>query len=269
MLSQQSNKSELHNMNRARNRASTLNIGLCCIMFTLNIRSYFRIATGWIVTTLKCTDWHPGLKLVQTQLGIHCCDNDPVPDLLAVNTKFCFHPCYWPLLSFPSLSLSLCTAPVESDDFAFFHEGSDMCLGVMTDSLSLTQSCEEPLQRWKWVSRGRLFNLGSSLCLGLNHRNVTFDSRYPAIAIYKCDREPPMVDWTWNCNEVLEKLNNVFQSPMLFNVSSKFDSPKWRLYGDDQDLCSKTYQGRHHMFNFTYLEFYWCINDKFGFVINI
>ncbi|XP_054907907.1 C-type mannose receptor 2 [Poeciliopsis prolifica] len=134
------------------------------------------------------------------------------------------------------------TAPVESDDFAFFLEGTNMCLGVMRDALSLTPSCEEPLQRWKWVSHGRLFNLGSSLCLGLNHRNFTFDSRYPPIAIYKCDQEPPRLDWTWNCNEVLEKLNNFFQSSTFLNESTMFASTKWRLYGDDQDLCSKTYQ---------------------------
>uniref|UniRef100_A0A087XUB2 Mannose receptor C-type 2 n=1 Tax=Poecilia formosa TaxID=48698 RepID=A0A087XUB2_POEFO len=112
----------------------------------------------------------------------------------------------------------------------------------MTDSLSLTADCEDPLQRWKWVSRGRLFNLGSSLCLGLNTRNLTYNSQYPPIAIYTCDREPPRVDWTWNCDEVLEKLNNFFQSPAFFNGSTMFGSAKWRLYGDDQDLCSKTYQ---------------------------
>ncbi|KAM4717477.1 C-type mannose receptor 2 [Anableps anableps] len=134
------------------------------------------------------------------------------------------------------------TAPVESDDFAFFLEGTNKCLGVLGNSLSLTPSCEEPNQRWKWVSRGRLFNLGTSLCLGLNTGNVTYNLQDPPMAMYTCDREPPRVEWTWNCDDVLEKLKSLIQSQAFWNGSAISSSAKWRLYGDEQDLCSKTYQ---------------------------
>ncbi|XP_036003691.1 C-type mannose receptor 2 isoform X1 [Fundulus heteroclitus] len=134
------------------------------------------------------------------------------------------------------------TAPVESDDFAFFLEGTNKCLGVLGNSLILSPSCEEPNQRWKWVSQMRLFNLGSSLCLGLNTGNVTYGPQDPPMAMYTCDAEPPRVDWTWNCVEVLDKLKSLVQSQAFWNGSAVSSSAKWRLYGDEQDLCSKTYQ---------------------------
>ncbi|MEQ2280850.1 hypothetical protein AMECASPLE_024249 [Ameca splendens] len=152
-----------------------------------------------------------------------------------------FYKCTLYLLIF-SLGLKRSdTAPVEPDDFAFFLEGTNMCLGVLANTLSLTPSCEEPYQRWKWVSRGRLFNLGASLCLGLNTGNVTYSFHDPPMAVYTCDREPPRVEWTWNCGEVLDKLNSLTQAS--WNGSAISTSDKWRLYGDEPDLCSKTYQG--------------------------
>uniref|UniRef100_A0A3Q2XJ30 Mannose receptor C-type 2 n=1 Tax=Hippocampus comes TaxID=109280 RepID=A0A3Q2XJ30_HIPCM len=65
------------------------------------------------------------------------------------------------------------TAPLDANDFAFFHEGTRGCLGVRESSLVLSTSCREAGQRWKWVTRGRLFNLGSSLCLGVTAGNET------------------------------------------------------------------------------------------------
>ncbi|XP_015230321.1 PREDICTED: C-type mannose receptor 2 [Cyprinodon variegatus] len=134
------------------------------------------------------------------------------------------------------------TAPVESDDFAFLLEGTNKCLGVLEKSLSLSRSCEEPNQRWKWVSRGRLFNLGTSLCLGLNTGNVTYNPNDPPMAMYMCDRAPPRVEWTWNCNEVLDKLNVLIHSQTFWNGSTISSATKWTLYGKEQKLCSKTYQ---------------------------
>lgn len=116
-----------------------------------------------------------------------------------------------------------------------------MCLGVVNGSAGLVSSCEEPNQRWKWVSRGRLFNLGTSLCVGVNTANATFTRNDSPLALYTCDREPPRVQGTWNCADVLDKLNSVNQLASLQNLS--FTSAALKVYGDDQDLCSKTYQG--------------------------
>ncbi|KAK2893561.1 C-type mannose receptor 2 [Channa argus] len=136
------------------------------------------------------------------------------------------------------------TAPLDSDEFAFFHEGAQGCLGVQGHSLVLLSSCEEAHQRWKWVTRGRLFNLGSSLCLGVTTGNVTSRGERSPLGVYTCDHEPPRVRWTWNCGQVLDTLNNYLSSPSLSNSSSiPFPSKlKWTLHGRVKDLCAKTYR---------------------------
>ncbi|KAK7940093.1 hypothetical protein WMY93_003419 [Mugilogobius chulae] len=136
------------------------------------------------------------------------------------------------------------TAPLDSDVFAFFHEGGQGCLGVRDHTLVLSRSCEDDYQRWKWVSRNRLFNLGSSLCLGVTTGNFSAQSDLSPLGVYTCDREPPRVRWTWACGQMLDNLNNYLPSPSLWN-SSVVSYPaglNWRLYGDDQDLCAKVYQ---------------------------
>lgn len=143
---------------------------------------------------------------------------------------------------------SLCTAPLDSDEFAFFHEGAQGCLGVRDHSLVLSASCEQPNQRWKWVTRARLFNLGSSLCLGLTTGNVSSRGDRSPLGVYTCDREPPRVRWTWNCAQVLDNLNTYLPSPSFWNSTSSSSSIpsgfKWTLRSDSQDVCSKTYRGK-------------------------
>lgn len=160
---------------------------------------------------------------------------------LAANMESCFHLHYRLMLLFPPL----CTAPPDSDEFAFFHEGAQGCLGVRDLSLVLSTSCEEDNQRWKWVTRGRLFNLGSSLCLGLTTGNLTSRWAKSPLGVYTCDREPPRVRCTWNCAQVLDNLNNYLPSPSFWNASSTSSPSKWRLHGGVQDLCTKTYRGEH------------------------
>ena len=169
---------------------------------------------------------------------------------LAAYMESCFHQHYWLMPLFPSL----CTAPLDSDEFAFFHEGAQGCLGVRDHSLVLSTSCEEPNQRWKWVTRARLFNLGSSLCLGLTTGNVSSRGDRSPLGVYTCDREPPRVRWTWNCAQVLDNLNTYLPSPSFWNSTSSSSSTpsgfKWTLRSDSQDVCSKTYRGKHE-FNLT------------------
>lgn len=148
------------------------------------------------------------------------------------------------------LFLSVCSAPLDSDDFAFFHEGARGCLGVRDHSLVLSPSCEEANQRWKWVTRGRLFNLGSSLCLGVTTVNSTSSADKSHLGVYTCARDPNGVRWTWNCDQVLDNLNNYLPSPSLWNSSTSSSVPfspslKWMLHGGLQDLCSKSYRGKH------------------------
>ncbi|KAM6905293.1 C-type mannose receptor 2 [Xenentodon cancila] len=160
------------------------------------------------------------------------------------NRKLIFYKCTLYLFIFSLELKRSVTAPQESDDFAFYLDGANACLGVLGQSVVLTPNCEDPLQRWKWVTRGRLFNLGSSKCLGVTTGNITFMWNSSPLGVYTCDREPPRVRWTWNCAQVLDNLNSIFQSPFLGNLS--FTPPpfalKWRLHGDERDPCSKSYQ---------------------------
>lgn len=142
----------------------------------------------------------------------------------------------------------LCTEPLDSDDFAFYHKGTHGCLGVRDHSLVLARNCKDANQRWKWVTRGRLFNLGSSLCLGVTTGNLTSRAGKSPLGVYTCDREPPRVRWTWNCAQVLDNLDNYLPNPLLWNSTYSFTPPSskqgWSLHGGLQDLCSKSYQGK-------------------------
>lgn len=147
-----------------------------------------------------------------------------------------------------SLSLSF-SLTADSDTFSFYHEGARGCLGVRDSVLYLSPSCEGEGQLWKWVSRSRLFNLGSSLCLGMtvgNYSRPGATERTP-MSVYTCDREPPRVRWTWYCAQLLESLDTHLPVSALPGNISVIDTAaatgSWRLYGNDQDLCSKRAQG--------------------------
>ncbi|XP_067116050.1 secretory phospholipase A2 receptor [Osmerus mordax] len=68
------------------------------------------------------------------------------------------------------------------------------CVSAGDSNLTL-ESCDRPTRRmlWKWGSRHRLFNLGSSLCLGLNISDVT-----NPLGTFECDS--PLRTLWWRCN---------------------------------------------------------------------
>ncbi|XP_044188034.1 C-type mannose receptor 2 [Thunnus albacares] len=158
------------------------------------------------------------------------------------NGRDIFYKCTLYLFIFSLELKGSAAAPADSDEFAFFHEGANGCLGVRDHSLILSSSCEDDSQRWKWVTRGRLFNLGSSLCLGLTTGNYTSRWAKSPLGVYTCDREPPRVRWTWNCAQVLENLNTYLPSPLFWNASSTSAPSKWSLHGGVRDLCTKAYR---------------------------
>lgn len=171
-----------------------------------------------------------------------------------------FYKCTLYLLIFSLELKSSVSGPVE--EFAFYHEGAQACLGVQGDSLLLSASCEDAGQRWKWVSHDRVFNLGSSLCLGLTLGNVSTRADSSPLGVYQCDFAPPRVRWTWPCSQLLEALNLYLPSPTppaqanttteASVVKPEAEGLKWRLYSDEQDLCFTSYheiytiQGNSH-----------------------
>ncbi|TRY95646.1 hypothetical protein DNTS_017847, partial [Danionella cerebrum] len=135
----------------------------------------------------------------------------------------------------------------EADTFGFFHDGAQGCLGVQDHMLFISSSCKDDSQLWKWVTRGRLFNVGSSLCLGITVGNII------SLGVYRCDYEPPRVRWTWSCSKFLEALETYLPAPRILNsknssVTGDAMPPRppsqkllWRVY-DNQDLCGKSYR---------------------------
>jgi hypothetical protein len=117
----------------------------------------------------------------------------------------------------------------------------------------MSPSCDDDTHRWKWVTRRRLFNLGSSLCLGLTTGNTSAeDGVNPTLGVYTCSREPHMVRWTWHCSHVLDHLNSNLSMKVLLaagkdSALTTTDVPevgmKWQLHGEEQDLCTKSYHG--------------------------
>lgn len=154
-----------------------------------------------------------------------------------------FYRCTFYLFIFSLELKSSSAAPPDSDDFAFFLEGADGCLGVRDHSFFLSPSCQEATQRWKFVTRGRLFNLGSSLCLGMTVGNSSQRLESPPLGMHACDHEPPRVRWTWSCGLMLDHLNS-YLPPSLLNASLDESSGRlrWTLHGGLQDLCDKTYR---------------------------
>uniref|UniRef100_A0A3Q4I7D4 Phospholipase A2 receptor 1 n=1 Tax=Neolamprologus brichardi TaxID=32507 RepID=A0A3Q4I7D4_NEOBR len=74
------------------------------------------------------------------------------------------------------------------------NEPLKQCISANRSKLVL-EDCERPTRRmlWKWVSQHRLFNLGTSACLGLN----ISDSTQP-LGMFECDVSLPVL-W-WRCN---------------------------------------------------------------------
>uniref|UniRef100_A0A4W4EYL1 Mannose receptor, C type 2 n=1 Tax=Electrophorus electricus TaxID=8005 RepID=A0A4W4EYL1_ELEEL len=142
----------------------------------------------------------------------------------------------------------------DSDAFALFHEGAQGCLGVRDHVLYLSSSCEGDAQLWKWVTRNRLFNIGSSLCLGITVGNMSGPADGSPLGVFRCDWEPPRVRWTWSCSKFLETLNTYLPNPKMpvagsngsavhsLRIRPPPESLQWRLYRDEQDLCAKTYR---------------------------
>uniref|UniRef100_A0A3Q4HQQ4 Phospholipase A2 receptor 1 n=1 Tax=Neolamprologus brichardi TaxID=32507 RepID=A0A3Q4HQQ4_NEOBR len=78
--------------------------------------------------------------------------------------------------------------------FILESEPLKQCISANRSKLVL-EDCERPTRRmlWKWVSQHRLFNLGTSACLGLN----ISDSTQP-LGMFECDVSLPVL-W-WRCN---------------------------------------------------------------------
>ena len=116
------------------------------------------------------------------------------------------------------------------------------CLRADSSGLSLT-SCKFPTANllWKWVSRHRLFNLGTNQCLGIN----TTNRHQPEVGVYECD--VPLHSMWWRCRGNI--LYGVTHNRLLVKDSkvmvNKASLHEWRIYGAAGEApCAYPYEGK-------------------------
>ncbi|XP_056590503.1 secretory phospholipase A2 receptor [Triplophysa dalaica] len=116
------------------------------------------------------------------------------------------------------------------------------CLSA-SSGLSLT-SCEPPSAAllWKWVSRHRLFNLGTSRCLGINMTNLPLSD----VGIFECDVSLPTMWWRCGGSMLYGAMNNklvVEDSKVMVKKGALY---QWRIYGAaGEGPCAYPYEDIH------------------------
>ncbi|XP_028835603.1 secretory phospholipase A2 receptor isoform X2 [Denticeps clupeoides] len=99
--------------------------------------------------------------------------------------------------------------------------------------------CERPRRSalWKWVSRHRLFNLGSSRCLGVD---VTDGAR--PLGLFECDA-PHAVMW-WRCSGSVLYSSSQYKLGLvgMTVVVDRRQSQTWRRFSTAEGPCSVPYE---------------------------
>ncbi|XP_007237401.3 secretory phospholipase A2 receptor [Astyanax mexicanus] len=117
------------------------------------------------------------------------------------------------------------------------------CLQAESSGLSLT-SCDRPTDAllWKWVSRHRLFNLGTSKCLGFN----TTTRPQAEVGIYECDVQLHSMWWRCRGNVLYGASQNKLASVGSKVVVKKLSLYEWRIYGAaGESPCAYPYEEIH------------------------
>lgn len=112
------------------------------------------------------------------------------------------------------------------------------CLFANSSGISLA-SCDHPTADllWKWVSRHRLFNLGTSKCLGINQQSE--------VGMFECDILLHTM-W-WLCHG--PALYGATQKKLVVTGSrvtvKKNVMHEWRIYGElGEAPCTYPYEGK-------------------------
>uniref|UniRef100_A0ABM5GR70 C-type mannose receptor 2 isoform X1 n=1 Tax=Pogona vitticeps TaxID=103695 RepID=A0ABM5GR70_9SAUR len=157
-----------------------------------------------------------------------------------------------------TLEVGICALPPDSGIFLIYSSGLQGCLETKDSLVKISKICNTslPAQKWKWVSRNRLFNIGTMQCLGVSWKSANTSTAAHALATYECDRES--VNMRWNCRSLGDQLSQ-YLSSRLGNWSvppaergDQARGGQWKIYGSDEDLCSRPYseiytiQGNSH-----------------------
>ncbi|XP_016324044.1 secretory phospholipase A2 receptor-like [Sinocyclocheilus anshuiensis] len=119
-----------------------------------------------------------------------------------------------------------------------------LCLSADTSGLSLT-SCDPPSATllWKWVSRHRLYNLGTKRCLGINATKLL----QPDVGVFECDVSLPTMWWRCGSSMLYSAMNNkltVVDSKVVVRKTTSVH--QWRIYGAaGEGPCAYPYEDIH------------------------
>ncbi|XP_074522887.1 secretory phospholipase A2 receptor [Halichoeres trimaculatus] len=116
------------------------------------------------------------------------------------------------------------------------------CITADRSNLVL-EDCERPTRSmlWKWVSRHRLFNLGTSMCLGLNISDTT-----QPLGMFECDLSLPVLWWRCNRNMLYGPLQWKLAVAGRLVVVKKNSYHVWKRYNTPKEgPCSHPYEEIH------------------------
>uniref|UniRef100_A0A3Q3JVM7 Phospholipase A2 receptor 1 n=1 Tax=Monopterus albus TaxID=43700 RepID=A0A3Q3JVM7_MONAL len=130
---------------------------------------------------------------------------------------------------------------------AFILESEPLkrCITVDRSNLVL-EDCERPTRHmlWKWVSRHRLFNLGTSTCLGLNISNTT-----QPLGTFECDMGLPVLWWRCSGNMLYGASQWKVAVAGRLVVVKKNSHHEWKRYNTPREgPCSYPYEDIHTLF---------------------
>ncbi|XP_064183474.1 secretory phospholipase A2 receptor [Anguilla rostrata] len=127
---------------------------------------------------------------------------------------------------------------------AFILESIQLNRCVSLDRSNLVlESCEKPTRfmLWKWVSRHRLFNVGRSLCLGLN----TSDPLQP-LGAFECDVPLPTLWWRCSGNALFGASQLKLAVTGRLVVAKRSAYHQWRRYSTSgEGPCAYPYEEIH------------------------
>lgn len=141
------------------------------------------------------------------------------------------------------LSLSVIQLFLEKGLFILESEPLKRCITVDRSNLVL-EDCERPTRRmlWKWVSRHRLFNLGTSMCLGLNVSDTT-----QPLGTFECDITLPTLWWRCSGNMLYGASQWKVAVAGRLVVVKKNSYHEWKRYNTPREgPCSYPYEGTTH-----------------------
>ncbi|XP_028662247.1 secretory phospholipase A2 receptor [Erpetoichthys calabaricus] len=116
------------------------------------------------------------------------------------------------------------------------------CIKASRTLLTL-EKCEQPSKNmlWKWVSRHRLFNIGTSLCLGLN---IT-DTEQP-LGLFECDSTLQSLWWRCSGNMLFGSSRFLVGRKEKLIVATRLPYHFWKRYlTSGEGPCAHPYEEIH------------------------